>query len=463
MLQINTNIFRAYDIRGLVDQDFDPHWVYTLGRACGTYFLQQGLTSAVVGRDCRHSSPQYQQSIVQGLTACGLDVTFLPMGPTPLFYFAIKKLQKNAGIMITASHNPPEFNGFKIWCQDNTIHSQEIQKILHIMQKGEFTQGQGLACELDLSRDYLQELSGQTRLQHPLRVVLDGGNGSAGKLCAELLSRIGAQVIELYCRPDPDFPHHHPDPTVLENLEDLRAELLRHQAHLGLGLDGDGDRLGVLDENGQIIYGDRLLAIYARDLLTRRPGALVLGEVKCSHLLYKDIQAHGGQAEMYKTGHSLIKARMQEAGALLAGEMSGHMFFAERYYGYDDALYAAQRLLEILDRNPETPLSTYLQDWPQVQTTPEIRMQCPEEFKFTAVQKLQEYFQKANGSYELVDIDGVRLNFSDGWGLVRASNTQPVLVLRFEAQTENRLQEIRSFMQEPLQRIIHSLEKGQNG
>ncbi len=462
MLQINTHVFRAYDIRGLVGQDFDPHWVYTLGRACGTYFLQQGCTSAVVGRDCRRSSPQYQQNIVQGLTSCGLDVIFLPMGPTPLFYFAIKKLQKNAGIMITASHNPPDFNGFKIWCQDNTIHSQEIQKILHIMQKGEFTQGQGLACELDLTRDYLQELSGQTRLQHPVRVVLDGGNGSAAELCAELLRRIGAQVIELYCRPDPDFPHHHPDPTALENLEDLRVEVLRHQAHLGLGLDGDGDRLGVLDENGQVIYGDKLLAIYARDLLTRRPGALILGEVKCSHLLYKDIQAHGGQVEMYKTGHSLIKARMQETGALLAGEMSGHMFFAERYYGYDDALYAAQRLLEILDRNPETPLSTYLQDWPQVLSTPEIRMQCPEEFKFTAVQQLLEYFQKANGSYELLDIDGVRLNFSDGWGLVRASNTQPVLVLRFEAQTENRLQEIRALMQEPLQRIIHSLEKGRH-
>ncbi|MFW6314984.1 MAG: phosphomannomutase, partial [Desulfohalobiaceae bacterium] len=229
-------------------------------------------------------------------------------------------------------------------------------------------------------------------------------------------------------------------------------------AHLGLGLDGDGDRLGVLDEKGEVIYGDRLLAIYARDLLSRRPGALILGEVKCSHLLYQDILAHAGQAEMYKTGHSLIKSRMQETGALLAGEMSGHMFFAEDYYGFDDALYAACRLLQIMDRSPNSPLSSYLQDWPEVVNTPELRMDCPEEFKFKAVDRLLDHFRAQRGQFELLDVDGVRLNFSDGWGLVRASNTQPVLVLRFEAETGQRLQEIREFMQKPLREIISNLK-----
>lgn len=456
---VNPDVFRAYDIRGIVDQDFDSHWVHTLGQACGTYFLQQGYSSAVVGRDCRHSSPKYQQDLVQGLAACGLEVIFLPMTPTPVFYFAIKKLQKKAGVMITASHNPPEFNGFKIWCGENTIHSQEIQNIRQIMEKGDFAQGQGTACEWDPCPAYLEELCSQGKLSSQLRVVVDGGNGSAGKLCAQLLSRIGAQVVELFCEPDPDFPHHHPDPTLEENLKDLRAEVQRHGAQLGLGLDGDGDRLGVLDEQGRVIYGDRLLAIYARDLLSRRPGSLILGEVKCSHLLYQDIQAHGGQAEMYKTGHSLIKSRMQQTGALLAGEMSGHMFFAEGYYGYDDALHAACRLLQIMDSAPEKPLSSYLQDWPQVISTPEIRMDCPEELKFKAVDRLLEHFQTQDGQFELLAVDGVRLSFPDGWGLVRASNTQPVLVLRFEAETEDRLLEIRDLMQEPLQQIITKLQE----
>ncbi|MFW6388739.1 MAG: phosphomannomutase/phosphoglucomutase [Desulfohalobiaceae bacterium] len=458
MPRLNPDVFRAYDIRGIVDQDFDSHWVFTLGQACGTYFLQQGHTSAVVGRDCRHSSPGYQQSLVQGLAACGLDVLFLPMVPTPVFYFAIKKLHKKAGVMITASHNPPEFNGFKIWCGENTIHSQEIQEIRQIMEKCRFAQGQGTACEWDPCPDYLQELSSQGQLESRLRVVVDGGNGSAGELCAELLRRLGAEVVELFCDPNPDFPNHHPDPTQEENLQQLRSEVKRHGAHLGLGLDGDGDRLGVLDEKGQVIYGDRLLAIYARDLLSRRPGALILGEVKCSHLLYQDILAHAGQAEMYKTGHSLIKSRMQETGALLAGEMSGHMFFAEDYYGFDDALYAACRLLQIMDRSPNSPLSSYLQDWPEVVNTPELRMDCPEEFKFKAVDRLLDHFRAQRGQFELLDVDGVRLNFSDGWGLVRASNTQPVLVLRFEAETGQRLQEIREFMQKPLREIISNLK-----
>ncbi|MFO7802416.1 MAG: phosphomannomutase/phosphoglucomutase [Desulfovermiculus sp.] len=450
MRPVTPDVFRAYDIRGIVDQDFDPQWVEVLGRACGTYFSENGHMQAVVGRDCRHSSLDYQQSLIQGLMDAGVDVTVLPMVPTPVLYYAVRTLNRQAGIMITASHNPPEYNGFKVWSGTNTVHSQDIQRIYQIMHSGRFAQGRGIVSELDISEDYLAALSAQTRLSKPLRVVVDGGNGAAGELCTQLLSRIGAEVIPIYCRPDPDFPHHHPDPTVLDNIRDLQNTVLSQKADLGLGLDGDGDRIGVVDEKGQLMYGDRLLAIFARDLLHKQPGAKILAEVKCSHLLFQDIARHGGKPEMCKTGHSLIKARMQESHALLAGEMSGHMFFADRYFGFDDALYAAQRLVEIVDSSVDRPLSSMLDDWPHTACTPEIRLQCPDEVKFALVQRATAYFIPSGNEYRIIDVDGVRLDFGDGWGLVRASNTQPVLVLRFEAETESRLQEIRDFVEKPI-------------
>ena len=453
MRPITPDVFRAYDIRGIVDQDFDPDWVEALGRACGTFFAENGHRHAVVGRDCRHSSLAYQQSLVQGLMHTGMDVTVLPMVPTPLLYYAVRTLNRQAGIMITASHNPPEYNGFKVWSGRNTIHSEQIQRLYQIMHSESFAQGQGVVSELDITCDYLDSLSSQTRLAKPIRAVVDGGNGSAGEICAQLLTRIGAEVIPLYCRPDPDFPNHHPDPTVAENIRDLQSTVLEHRADVGIGLDGDGDRIGVVDEQGRIMYGDRLLAIFARHLLQQNPKARILAEVKCSHLLFQDIASHGGVPEMYKTGHSLIKSRMQETGALLAGEMSGHMFFADRYFGFDDALYAAQRLVEVLDRE-DRPLSALLADWPETACTPEIRVQCPDAIKFEVVQRAKTYFQPARDEYRVIDVDGVRLDFGDGWGLVRASNTQPVLVLRFEAETEKRLQEIREFVEAPLQKWI---------
>ncbi|MFW5818963.1 MAG: phosphomannomutase/phosphoglucomutase [Desulfovermiculus sp.] len=450
MRPISPDVFRAYDIRGVVDRDFDHEWVETLGRACGTYFRENGQTHAVVGHDCRHSSLAYQQSLVQGLMDAGVDITALPMVPTPVLYYAVRSLKRQAGVMITASHNPPEYNGFKVWSGANTVHSEQIQRIYQIMLSGRFAQGRGVVSEVDIIPEYLSSLSSQTRLSTPIKVVVDGGNGAGGEICTQLLSRIGAEVIPLYCRPDPDFPHHHPDPTVLENIRDLQTTVLEHRADLGIGLDGDGDRIGVIDEKGDLMYGDRLLAVFARKVLQEHPGATILGEVKCSHLLFQDIAGHGGIPEMCKTGHSLIKARMQETKALLAGEMSGHMFFADRYFGFDDALYAAQRLVEILDTSSK-PLSALLDDWPQTACTPEIRLDCPDIIKFEIVERAKSYFTPAENEYQVIDVDGVRLDFGDSWGLIRASNTQPVLVLRFEAENEKRLQEIREFVETPLQ------------
>ena len=454
MIAIKKEIFRAYDIRGIVDKDFDDDWVEVLGKACGTYFLSQGYTHAVVGHDCRHSSPEYQKRLTSGLLSTGVDVTYLDMVATPLFYFAVKYLNKSAGVMITASHNPSDFNGFKVWAGESTIHTSEIQKIYEIMKKGDFARGNGMASQLDIVPTYLDHLSSLAKLSNPVKVVVDGGNGSAGLVCAELLTRMGAEVIPLYCEPDGDFPNHHPDPTVLENITDLCRKVREKNAHLGIGLDGDGDRIGVVDENGHIIYGDKLLAIFARHVLKENPGATVIGEVKCSHLLFRDIQEHGGNPIMWKTGHSLIKARMKETGALLAGEMSGHMFFADRYYGFDDALYAAARLVEIVSLKPDMVLSSYLSDWPKTVNTPEIRMDCPDEIKFKVVSKAQNYFRE---KYNIVDVDGVRIIFDDGWGLLRASNTQPVLVLRFEAESEKRLEEIRALIEQPLKEWIQEL------
>jgi phosphomannomutase/phosphoglucomutase len=456
MKPVNESIFRAYDIRGVVDRDLDPEWVEELGRACGTFFQQRGHSRAVVGHDCRFSSPAYQAAMVRGLLTTGMDVVFLNMVGTPLFYYAVRSLGLGAGVMITASHNPPEFNGFKIWEGPGTIHTNDIRAIHDIMAARSYRTGRGIASELDIEPAYLEELAAQTVLPRPVKVVVDGGNGAGGLTCVKLLERIGATVIPLYCEPDGGFPNHHPDPTVEENTRDLRRAVLANKADLGIGLDGDADRIGVIDSEGSTIYGDQLLAIFSRDLLRRRPGATIIGEVKCSHLLFNDILSHGGNPDMWKTGHSLIKARMQEQGGLLAGEMSGHMFFADRFYGFDDAVYAAQRIVEIVGNPDNPPLSRALADWPLTFNTPEIRMECPEEIKFRVVARAQEHFR--NG-YDMNDIDGVRLTFPDGWALLRASNTQPVLVLRFEAESEARLAEIRAEVETPLARWIAELSQ----
>jgi len=454
MKEINQGIFRAYDIRGVVDKDFDEEWVETLGRACGTYFRRQGLAQAVVGHDCRHSSPAYQAAMANGLAATGVDVIVLNMVSSPMFYFAVKTLGKKAGVMITASHNPPEFNGFKVWAGESTIHSEEIQEVYNIMTAGEFETGSGVVSEHDIQPAYVEELSSQLNLPEPIKVVVDGGNGAGGDVCADILRKCGAEVVEIYTEPDGSFPNHHPDPIVAEYMTDLMGKVVEAGAAAGIGLDGDGDRIGIIDEQGNLLYGDQLLAIYARGVLKKSPGATVIAEVKCSHLLYQDIKKHGGNGVMWKTGHSLIKAKMRETGAVLAGEMSGHMFFADRYYGFDDGAYAALRFVEIMSERPGEPVSSYLADWPKTFNTPEIRKDCPDAIKFDVVARAQEHFRK---QYDIIDVDGVRITFPDGWGLMRASNTQPVLVLRFEAESEKRLAEIREVIEAPLDAWIEEM------
>ena len=454
MKPLSPDIFRAYDIRGRVDKDFDPDWVELFGRAAGAYLQKHGYGRAVVGHDARLSSPEYAGRLCRGMNGTGLDVILVGMVSTPMCYFAAKHLNLDAGVMVTASHNPPEFNGFKVIAGQSTIYGDEIQELYRIMAAGEFPTGKGFTSVHDIKPAYVSALVSQTRLSRPIKVVVDGGNGAGGPVTVEVLKGIGAEVIPLYCEPDGAFPNHHPDPVVEEYMADLIERVKNERADCGIGLDGDGDRLGVVDEQGRLMFGDQLLAIYAREVLKEHPGAAVIGEVKCSHLTYKDIAAHGGNAIMGATGHSLIKARMRETGALLAGEMSGHMFFADRYFGFDDATYAALRFLEVLDRHPESSAGTLLSDWPRTYNTPEIRFDCPDAIKFAVVKRAQDEFR---GRFEMIDVDGARIVFPDGWGLIRASNTQPVLVLRFEAQSTERLREIRAIIEEPLRAWINEM------
>jgi len=450
MKPIAREIFRTYDIRGIVDQDFDEEWVEQLGKACGTYFLQNGSQTAVVGYDCRHSSPAYAKALTLGLTAVGINVITIGQVSSPAFYYAVTTLGETAGVMITASHNPAEYNGFKVWQGKSTIHSDEIQDVYEVLKNGEFPEGAGTVSEEDIIPGYIKELAADVNIERPLKVVVDGGNGAGGNLTADALEMAGVEVVRLFCDPDGAFPNHHPDPVVEKNMVHLQKAVLAEKADLGIGLDGDGDRIGVVTEKGDLLFGDQLVAIYARDILKDFPGASIIGEVKCSHLMYEDIKAHGGDAVMWKTGHSLIKARMREIDAKFAGEMSGHMFFADRYYGFDDATYASLRIAEIVSKSDKT-MSDHLANWPKTYSTPEIRVDCPESMKPTVVGKAVEYF---SAKFDAIDIDGVRAIFPDGWGLLRASNTQPVLVLRFEAETQERLAEIKGMFEDKLEEWI---------
>ena len=454
MKTICPDVFRTYDVRGIVDLDFDSEWVKRFGQACGTYFLRHGFPCVVVGHDARQSSPEYYSRLITGLASTGVDVVGLGLVSTPMCYFACKYWNTKAGIMVTASHNPPNFNGFKVVAGHSTIYGEAIQEIYRIMASADFPNGKGKVTRRDIMSDYLSALTSSTRLSRPYTVVVDGGNGTGGEVTAKVLERIGARVIRLYCDPDGTFPNHFPDPVEEKNMADLEKKVVATGADCGFGIDGDGDRLGVVDETGKLLFGDQLLAIYARDVLVAHPGATIIGEVKCSHLTYRDITAHGGHPVMAPTGHSLIKDRMWTTGALLAGEMSGHMFFADRYFGFDDATYAALRFLEVLDGHPATSAHDLLADWPATFNTPEIRRPCPDHLKNAVVAKLKEGFA---GDYKIIDIDGIRIVLPDGWGLVRASNTQPALVLRFEAGSRARLAEMRSVVETKLDQVLSSL------
>ncbi|MDL2210683.1 phosphomannomutase/phosphoglucomutase [Desulfovibrio sp. OttesenSCG-928-O18] len=453
MRAIEPHVFRAYDIRGFVDVDFDAEWVHRLGLACGTAFREKGRTTAVVGRDCRASSVEYAEALIRGLTETGVSVIDVGMVPTPFVYYAVKHFDTSAGVMVTASHNPSEYNGFKVWSGESTLYNEGIDHLRQLMLGGAFASGKGAVETRDIFPLYLDDVARRVGAAKRLKVVVDGGNGAGGEYCAAMLERLGAEVVRIFCEPDGAFPNHHPDPVVEENMVQLQRRVLAEKAHFGIGLDGDGDRIGAVDETGRLLFGDELLALFAREVLARKSGAAILGDVKCSHRLFRDIERHGGKGEMCATGHSFMKARMRECNAELGGEMSGHMFFADRWYGFDDALYAAARLYEILSAT-DAPFSTLLQ-WPPSFVTPELHVACPENAKKAVMEKAGNFFRSR---YDVLEIDGVRLVFPDGWGLVRASNTQPVLVLRFEAETAARLREIRNLVEEPLAAWIHDAE-----
>ena len=443
---MNPEMFREYDIRGITGKDMTEDDVVLIGKGIGTFLQKQGNRKITVGRDCRETSDSYSDKLIQGLTSTGCDVVDIGVCSTPVAYFSIRHLKKEGNVMVTASHNPREYNGFKMCSGYDSVYGKQIKEILHIIEEKKFQEGEGIIETYDILSPYIDFVIKNINLTKPLKVGIDAGNGTAGITALPILKGLGCQVFDLYCDMDGRFPNHEADPTVLKNMEDLIALVREKKLDIGIGYDGDGDRIGVVDEKGNIVFGDKLMIIFAREILSRKPGSTFISEVKCSKTMYDDIEKHGGRAIMWKTGHSLIKQKMKEEKAELAGEMSGHMFFADRYFGYDDAVYASCRLLEIIADTGKT-ISDLLSDVPKTYTTPEIRVECPDDKKFDVVQKVTEYFRER---YDVIDIDGARVLFDDGWGLVRASNTQPVLVLRFEAMSEERLKEIRDLVESTL-------------
>jgi phosphomannomutase/phosphoglucomutase len=444
---VNPNIFREYDIRGRVPEELNRETAYRLGQCFGAYYQSLGAKRISLGRDCRLSSPELREGVTEGMVDAGIHVIEVGMVPTPLLYFSLHHLEVDGGIQITGSHNPPEYNGFKVCLGKTTIYGEEIQKLRKIGESGSFPKGKGRVETKEVIHPYQEEILKRIRCgQVARKVVLDAGNGVAGLVAPELYGRMGIEVEKLFCEPDGRFPNHHPDPTLPEHLKHLIQKVNDTSADLGIAFDGDADRIGVVDRKGKIIWGDQLMIIFSRDLLKRHPGAKIIGEVKCSQVLFDDIRKHGGVPIMWKAGHSLIKGKMKEEGALLAGEMSGHLFFAERYFGYDDAIYAGGRLLEILTTEKKE-LEELLAGVPSLVSTPEIRMDCPDDQKFQIVADLASEFKR---EYRVIDVDGARVVFKGGWGLIRASNTQPVLVLRFEAEDRNTLQEIQKVFMDKL-------------
>jgi phosphomannomutase/phosphoglucomutase len=427
---MNPHIFREYDIRGLVDGDLDGKTVAAIGRAYGSAVAEAGGRTVAVGMDVRESSPALTGFLETGIRAAGIDVVRLGVVPTPVLYFAVADGGLDGGVQVTGSHNPPEFNGFKMMRGTDSLSGSDIQDLRRRIETGRLAGGSGNVRDADVRPRYLHTLLGRIRLARPLRVVLDAGNGCAWELAPRIFRELGCAVECLYCEPDGRFPNHIPDPTLPQTLTVLRERVRATGADLGIAYDGDADRLGALDAGGRIVWGDQLLALFAREVLRDVPGAPVLFEVKCSEGLAQDIRAHGGDPVMTRTGHSLIKKRMKELNAPLAGEMSGHMFFGD-WYGFDDALYASARLARLVAASTDG-LAAMIDSLPRYEASPEIRVDCPDERKFAVVDAVLERYRS---THEVIDIDGARILFPGGWGLVRASNTQPVLVLRVEGKT----------------------------
>ncbi len=449
---INKQIFRQYDIRGIVGEDLTEESLYLIGKGYGTYLRRKGYKTVAVGGDARPSTPVFIDEFCRGLLSTGCDITRIGIVATPVLYFSIWKLRTDGGAMITASHNPSQYNGIKLNLGLGSVYAEELQKVLQIILKEDFEVGVGKLEEYEgMNETYMDYIVSNIHLERPVKVVVDGGNGMGGPYLPPILRRLGCEVIELYTDPDGNFPNHHPDPTVEKYMKDLSAKVLDSGFEVGIGLDGDADRIGVVDEKGKMLYGDQILNILARDYLRKNPGMPVIADVKCSKNLYDDIRKHGGKPIMYKTGHANIKMHMKEIGVEFAGEMSGHVFLADRYLGFDDAIYVSARFIEIVSQTQD-PVSSYLADQPKMYNTPELHVPCADERKFEVVAKVCEEF-KVEG-YDVNDIDGARITFEDGWGLVRASNTTPVLVTRYEATSEARMNEIKELIEGKIKKHI---------
>lgn len=434
-------IFREYDIRGIVGKELSEEAFELLGRAYGTYLLGFGSKKAIVGHDNRQSSASYKNAFIKGLLSTGCDTIDVGMVVTPMLYFARKKWKTDGGAMITASHNPPEYNGIKLTQGNGCIFGKEIQKIRKIAESEKFAGGKGKSVKKGISKEYAKMIAKKIRLKKKLKVVVDCGNGTASPFAPKIFRSLGCRVLELFCDSDPNFPNHFPDPTVPKNLSELVKKVAQEKADVGIALDGDSDRIGVVDDAGNILFGDTLLILFSREILAKNKNATVIVEVKCSQSLIDEVQKLGGQTAISATGHSIIEERMHKENALLAGEMSGHIYFGDEYYSFDDAIYAGARLLRLLSQS-EKKLSQMLVDAPKYFNTPEIRVDCPEEKKQQIVEETKKFFSKKYP--KSATVDGIRVVFPDGWALVRKSNTQPKLILRFESKTQQGLERIKS-------------------
>ncbi len=449
---IKAQVFRQYDIRGVVDEDLNSQSYYDIGRGFGTYLRRKGLKSIALGGDARLSTPGFMEAFTKGALETGCDIIDIGIVATPVLYFAIWKFATDGGAMVTASHNPAQYNGCKLNLGLGSVYAEELQKVLQIIQSGKFESGRGtLSKDSTINAAYIDYICAGIKLQRPVKVIVDGGNGMGGPYLPEILRRLGCEVIEMYCEPDGTFPNHHPDPTIEKYMTDLSRAVVAAEYELGIGLDGDSDRIGVVDEKGKMLFGDQILNILARDYLKHNPGQTVIADVKCSKNLYDDIRKHGGIPMMYKTGHANIKMKMKEIGVKFAGEMSGHVFLADRYLGFDDAIYVSCRFIEIVSQTI-APVSTYLSDQPKMYNTPELHIKCADDRKFDVVAKVCGEFQTEG--YDVNDIDGARITFPDGWGLVRASNTTPVLVTRYEAESEARMNEIKELIETKINKYL---------
>ena len=448
---LNPQIFRAYDIRGVVEKDLNEEILYKIGKGYGTFLRRQNLKTVSIGGDARLSTPSYKEAFIKGMMETGIDVIDIGIVATPVLYFSIWKLKTDGGVMITASHNPAEYNGIKLNQGLQSVYGEQIQEILKLIQTEDYEIGVGSISQTDeMHKEYKDYVFEGIKLERPVKVIVDGGNGAGGPYLPEILRRLGCEVTEMYCDPDGTFPNHHPDPTVEKYMTDLIEAVKNSDAEVGLGMDGDADRIGVVDENGKMLFGDQILTILARDFLKANPGEKIIGDVKCSKNFFDDIKKHGGIPIMYKTGHANIKSKMQRDGLLMSGEMSGHIFLKDRFLGFDDAIYVCARFVEIMSKT-DMPVSEFLADQPKMYNTPEIHYKSTDDDKFDLVAKVRDSFI-AEG-YDVNNIDGMRITFEDGWGLCRASNTTPVIVLRYEAETEERLYEIQKLIEDRIEEL----------